>query len=156
MKLSFWSEEEVLFLQATHFSGDPDLQNVFWSTMTENNAVSLKLPTFWTSQPQVWFQQAEVQFAICNITTDHTKYCYIVAAFDQDTAGRLLNLLRDPPEEQKYETIKAHLTKTFGLTCRVQANRFLQMADLGDRRPSALMDELLSLLDGHQTCMLFK
>ena len=120
------------------------------------NAVPLKLPTFWTSQPQVWFQQAEAQFTIRNITADQTKYAYIVAALDQDTAGRLLDLLRAPPTEGKYAAIKARLTKTFGLTHRVRANRLLQMGDLGDRRPSTLMDEMLSLLDGHSPCLLFE
>ena len=120
------------------------------------NAVTLKLPTFWTSQPQVWFQQAEAQFTIRNITADQTKYTYIVAALNHDTAGRLLDLLRAPPTEGKYAAIKARLTKTFGLTRRVRANRLLQVGDLGDRRPSALMDEMLSLLDGHSPCMLFE
>ena len=124
--------------------------------MTEANAVSLKLPTFWTSQPQVWFQQAEAQFTIRNITVDQTKYAYTVAALDQDTAGRLLDLLRAPPAENKYEAIKTRLTRTFGLTRRVRANRLLRMGDLGDRMPSVLMDEMLALLDGHQPCMLFE
>lgn len=65
--------------------------------MTETNAVSIKLPTFWTAQPHVWFQQAEAQFTICGITADETKYAYIVAAMDQDTASRLLDLLSHPP-----------------------------------------------------------
>ena len=30
------------------------------------------------------------------------------------------------------------------------------MEELGDRQPSALMDEMLSLLDGHTPCLLFK
>lgn len=124
--------------------------------MAEANAVSLKLPTFWTAQPQVWFQQAEAQFLIRNITSDQTKYAYIVAALDQDTAGRLLDLLSAPPRDNKYETIKARLNKTFGLTRRVRANRLLHMGDLGDRMPSALMDEMMSLLDGHHPCMLFE
>lgn len=124
--------------------------------MAETNAVSFKLPPFWASQPQVWFQQAEAQFTIRKITADETKYAYIVAALDQDTASRLLDLLRAPPTNNKYEAIKARLTKTFGLTRRVRANRLLQMGDLGDRPPSALMDEMLALLDGHTPCMLFE
>ena len=65
------------------------------------NAVSLKLPPFWTSQPQVWFQQAEAQFTIHSITANDTKYAYVVAALDQDTASRLLDLLRTPPTTNK-------------------------------------------------------
>ena len=123
-------------------------ETFFRSTMTEANAVSLKLPTFWTSQPQVWVQQAEAQFTIRNITVDQTKYAYTVVALDQDTAGRLLDILRAPPAENKYEAIKTRLMRTFGLTHRVRDNRLLQMGDFGDRMPSVLMDELLALLDG--------
>lgn len=57
---------------------------------------------------------------------------------------------------QLCEAIKTRLTKTFGLTHRVRASRLLQMGDLGDRPPSALMDEMLALLDGHAPCMLFE
>ena len=99
--------------------------------MAETNAVSLKLPTFWTSQPQVWFKQSEAQFTIRGIT-DQTNYAYTIAALDQDTAVRFLDLLRAPPTENKYESIKTRLTKTFGLTRRVRANKLLQMGDLGD------------------------
>ena len=50
------------------------------SFMAEKHAVSLKLPTFWTSQPEVWFAQAEAQFNLRCITSDDTKYFYVVAA----------------------------------------------------------------------------
>ena len=55
-----------------------------------HNAVTLKLPPFWTSQPRVWFQQVEAQFALRHVTADDTKYYYVVAALDQETAQRLL------------------------------------------------------------------
>ena len=73
-----------------------------------------------------------------------------------DMAVCLLDLLRAPPTENKYEIIKTRLTKTFGLTHRVHANKLLQIGDLGDRMLLGLIDEMLSLLDGHQPCMLFE
>ena len=63
--------------------------------------VSLKLPTFWTSQPEVWFTQAEAQFRLRKITADETKYFYVVAALDQPTATRLLDLISRPPERRQ-------------------------------------------------------
>jgi hypothetical protein len=70
------------------------------------NAVSLKLPTFWSSQPTVWFVQAEAQFHIRSITDDTTKYYYVVAALDQSTAGRLVDILSQPPATDKYKHLK--------------------------------------------------
>ena len=80
----------------------------------------------------------------------------MVTTLDQDTASQLLDLLLHRPTEDKYMAIKARLLKTFGLTCRVRANKLLNMHDLEDKMPSALMDEMLYLIDGHQPCILFE
>ena len=64
---------------------------------TEVDAVSLKLPTFWTSTPTTWFAQAEAQFIVRNITNDDTKYYYVVAALDSSTANRAKNKTCSPP-----------------------------------------------------------
>ena len=108
-------------------------------------AVSLQLPTFWDKQPRVWFIQAEVQFANWNITSDDTKYNYLVKSLDQATATRLLDVLEDPPAEKKYESLKARLLSTFGLSRRARAAALLHIGPLGDRKPSELMDEMLAL-----------
>ena len=128
--------------------------------MAEANSVSFKLPAFWTSlldQPTsdlVSTSGSPVHHPHNHEGRDQILPC--CASLDQDAAGRLLDLLCDPPNGHKYEAIKTRLTKTFGLTCRARANRLLQMGDLGDRPPSALMDEVLALLDGDTPCMLFE
>ena len=45
-------------------------------------AETLKLPTFWTTCPLAWFAQTEAQFSLRNISSDDTKYYYVVAALD--------------------------------------------------------------------------
>ena len=82
------------------------------------------------------------------ITTDTTKYCYVVAVFDAKTAERVVDLLRQPPVSDKYEAIKSRLTITFCLSRQERAKRPLAVAGdtLGDRKPTQLMDEMLSLL----------
>ncbi|KFD47308.1 hypothetical protein M513_11818 [Trichuris suis] len=66
-------------------------------TQHSENAVSLKLPTFCTSQSQVWFEQVEAQFNLRQISADTTKYYYVVSALDHDTACRVIDFLRHPP-----------------------------------------------------------
>jgi hypothetical protein len=125
--------------------------------MTEHtgvSAVAIKLPTFWTTQPAVWFTQAEAQFHIKNVTQDITKYYYVVSALDQTTASRILDVLASPPENDKYNNLKTKLIATFGLSRRDRASRLLHLSGIGDRKPSELMDEILSLLDGHKFCLL--
>ena len=77
------------------------------------NAVTLKLPPFWTSQARVWFQQPEAQFALRHVSVNDTKYCYVVAALDQETAQRLLSSLENPPAHGKYQAFKQRLPATF-------------------------------------------
>ena len=40
--------------------------------------VSVKLPTFWTDSPEVWFIQAEAQFENKRITTSRTKFTHLL------------------------------------------------------------------------------
>lgn len=120
----------------------------------ELNAVAVKLPTFWTIQPNVWFAQAEAQFHIKNVTQDSTKYYYVVSALDQVTAARIIDVLAKPPADGKYDNLKKRLLATFALTRRERADKLLHMSGLGDRKPSEFMDEMLSLLDGHEFCLL--
>lgn len=115
----------------------------------EEHAVSLKLPTFWTSQPEVWFAQAEAQFNLRRITADDTKYFHVLSALDQETATRLLDLINRPPANNKYQALKDRLLDTFGLSKRKRASRLLHFRPLGDSKPSALMDDMLVLLGDH-------
>ena len=89
---------------------------------------------------------------------DNTKYHYVVAAFDQATALRVIDVLEDPPQHNKYDNLKRRLTDMFGLLRRQRADQLLDIGlhSLGDRRPSQLMDEMLALLGSHKPCMLFE
>ena len=60
------------------------------------DAVALKLPTFWTSQPEVWFAQIKAQFNLHTIVADDTNYYYVIAALDQEAAPRLVDLIGQP------------------------------------------------------------
>ena len=122
--------------------------------MADSNAVSIKLPSFWTQQPEVWFLQVEAQFNIRKITNDATKFYYIVSALDQATSNRVLDVLSSPPDANKYETLKKRLLDSFGLTRRDRACKLLHYHQLGDRKPSEVMDEMLALLQGHEFCFL--
>ena len=87
----------------------------------------------------------ESQFALRGITAEETKFHYVVAALDGPTARRLGDLLRTPPATDQYTTLKKRLLSTFSLSERERACRLLDLEDLGDRKPSALVDHILSL-----------
>ena len=86
---------------------------------TQNNAVALKLPTFWDHQPRVWFPQAEAQFTLQVVTVDSTKYSYLVATLPEDVATRALDYIEsmaDSDSTEKYKGLKDELLGTFTQT----------------------------------------
>ncbi|KAJ8358447.1 hypothetical protein AAFF_G00438760 [Aldrovandia affinis] len=95
------------------------------------HAVALKLPEFWQEHAAVWFAQAEAQFALRGITQEDTKYFYVVAALNSSTASRVLSLLQDPPEDDKYLALKQLLLETFELSEPERARKLLTLPGWG-------------------------
>ena len=82
------------------------LQSISMQPGSQLNAVSIKLPEFWTTSPEVWFARVEAQFGTKNITQDQTRYDYVVSALVFKTAEEVQDVLVSPPEAEKYTTLK--------------------------------------------------
>ena len=93
----------------------PTSYNGIVTNMSTVDAVSLKLPTFWTAVPSAWFAQVESQFALRGVTQDDTKYHHVVASLDNSTAQLALSILASPPATEKYQAIKLFLTSAYEL-----------------------------------------
>jgi hypothetical protein len=73
----------------------------------------------------------------------------MVAALDDATATRAASVLEDPATDNKYETIKDFLLAAFGLSDQQRAQQLLAYTELGDRRPSEMLDQMLRLHGKH-------
>ena len=120
------------------------------------DAVSVNLPTFWTSISSAWFAQVVAQFVLRGVTQDDTKYYHVVAALDSATPTRALSIITSPSDSEKFDAFKTFLTFTFELPECERATALFNLPGLGDSKPLELMDAMLAFLGTHEPCFLFK
>ncbi|XP_044728132.1 uncharacterized protein LOC123291779 [Chrysoperla carnea] len=111
--------------------------------------VSVKLPPFWKTRPQYWFVQAEANFHLANITSDSSKYNYVISVLDESVFDHVGNILTNPPETQRYETLKKQLLSAFTDNERMRIRKLLTDLSLGDRKPTHLLQEMRQLAGDH-------
>lgn len=113
-------------------------------------AVSIKLPDFYTNDLEAWFSHVEVQFGIRSVTNDDTKFWCMLASLDAETSTHASRVVRNAKASSKYQSLKDHLIKTYTLSRWERAERILSTHDLGDRKPSAPMNHLFTLLGSYR------
>ena len=113
-------------------------------------AISLKLPEFWPSDPQLWFAQAEALFDAQGITTEKTKFGHVVRVLPAQYASEVRDIILSPPESP-YTAIKEGLQRRVCPSRRQQLQQLLHLEELGDRKPSQLLRHMLKLRGGNVT-----
>ena len=110
------------------------------------NATAVKLPQFWQGNPEVWFKQIESQFStrVPAITTQQTKFDYVIQALDNSSADKVQSIILNPPEEP-YNKIKSALIAAFGKSQAQKDQELLNLNGLGDRKPSELLQHMRNL-----------
>lgn len=126
-------------LKSGHVSNAP------YDTSSELFRVSVRIPPFWPSDPEIWFAQIEAQFANANITTDLTKYNYVVSNLDSQYATEVRDIIISPPHNGRYEKIKSELIKRLTASQEKKVKQLLLHEELGDRKPSQFLRHLKSL-----------
>lgn len=96
----------------------------------------------------MWFAQAEAQFALAGVVQDETKFHHIVAKIDQSVICQVADLVKNPPQQNKYTSIKERLISRFELTPQTRLEKLLGSCDLGDLRPTHLLAKMQELSSG--------
>ncbi|XP_030832226.1 uncharacterized protein LOC115920522 [Strongylocentrotus purpuratus] len=113
-------------------------------------AVSIKLPPFWRGDPEVWFAQASAQFETRGITSEQTKYAYIIATLPSDVALEIRDILISPPLIKPYTELRALLISRMTSSEQRRVQMLLNEEELGDRKPSQLLRRMQQLLGMQQ------
>ena len=100
---------------------------------TKIQAVAVKLPEFWTNDPEIWFLRAETQFRSRSIIIDQIKFDYIITALDNRTAAEVKAVLLNPPEQGKCNALKTALLNAFGKSQLQKDAELLNISGLRDK-----------------------
>lgn len=119
----------------------------------EANKVSVKIPPFWTDKPEMWFYQVEAQFAISGITSEDTKFNYLVAQLEPKFMENIWDIIKESGNN-KYSSAKDRLLQTFKESENHRMKRLLTGLDLGDLKPSQLLRKMKSIGDDISPSML--
>ena len=111
-----------------------------------SSAVHMKLPTFWPDAAEVWFVQADAQFAIRSISSSKEKFYHAVAVWPQEVASQILDLIGAPPQGEPYKVLRERLIKLYTLNDYQRFEALVSLPLPGDQKLSHLMNRMLALL----------
>ncbi|KER21812.1 hypothetical protein T265_09948 [Opisthorchis viverrini] len=103
------------------------------------NPISIRLPDYNPGNPRVWFHQVEAVFATRRITSQATRFSYIVQHLPCDVATRVEDLLEDIPKENPYDALRAAVISRIGKSEDKMLPDLFTTVELGDRSPSQLL-----------------
>lgn len=127
-------------------------QNQSSSTFTpptgEIHRVSIKPIQFIKTAPELYFMQMEAQFSLANITRDNTKYNHVLGTLDPTYLTAVMDIIREPPNNNKYESIKNRIITEFQQSDQHKLRILLRETELGDLKPSQLLRKMRELSKG--------
>ncbi|XP_071652685.1 uncharacterized protein [Temnothorax longispinosus] len=114
-----------------------------------NEIKALKLPQpFWRDSPARYFTVAEMTFALHRITSDDSKYRYVVIHLDTDLLGLVGDIIDSPPTYSKYEALKQRIIDSLSESQETKLRRLLRGQVMGDEKPSVFLQRLQNLAGG--------
>lgn len=127
---------------------DPDTAS---AKSRDLSRVAVKIPTFWRKNVNVWFTQLDSQFITCNISSQVTKYHYVLAALETEIVEQILDLVSKPLSSTPYDDLRKRLISEFEESEDRKTKKLLTELTLGDGKPTALLRQMRSLAGARVT-----
>ena len=86
------------------------------------------------------------RFPTREITTQKTKFKYVVASLAPEFVTEIRDLILQPPDTTPYDNLKEQLIKRTGTSEQWRLQQLFNAEELGDRKPSQLLCRMQQLL----------
>lgn len=104
--------------------------------------ISLRFPPFMKSNAELWFHQVDSQFIAMGISSDKTKFHYVVGILEEEILIQVADIVQNPPIEGKFKKLKDRLISYYGMSDERKMKYLLTEIELGDMKPSALLRKM--------------
>jgi hypothetical protein len=91
----------------------------------------------------VWFAKAEAQFTLAGISSEQTKFCYVISQLNHQYASEVEDII-SPPERDPYTKLKTDLVRRLSPSKEQRICQFPAL-EMGDRMPSQFLRHVRSL-----------
>ncbi|XP_076384123.1 uncharacterized protein LOC143261982 [Megalopta genalis] len=107
--------------------------------------VAVRMPEFCASDPEMWFGMVERSFEASGITTEATKFGYVLGALNPVYAAEVRDIIMNPPNTGQYQRLKTELIRRLSSSQEQKTRRLLESEEIGDRKPSQFLRHLRGL-----------
>ncbi|UYV67912.1 hypothetical protein LAZ67_5002474 [Cordylochernes scorpioides] len=114
------------------------------SDTLEKCKVSVKIPPFWVEKPEIWFFQVEAHFKIGGIIQEDTKFNYFISQLEPKYIENIWDIINSK-SDNKYSECKSRLLELFRESEGLRIKKLISGIELGDMKPSQLLQKLISL-----------
>ncbi|KAH6937597.1 hypothetical protein HPB50_001886 [Hyalomma asiaticum] len=109
-------------------------------------ALQLHLPTFWCNNPQLWFAQVEATFDLRPISLEISRFRHLLCNLSPEVAQEVVDVIAAPLNDAPYQRLKQSILDRTTKSESVCLRHLLTSVELGDRRPSQLLNSMQQLL----------
>ncbi|KAH6947240.1 hypothetical protein HPB50_017768 [Hyalomma asiaticum] len=109
-------------------------------------ALQLRLPTFWRNNPQLWFTQVEATFDLHHTSSEISRFRHLLCNLSPEVAQEVADVIAAPLNDVPYQRLKQSILDRTTTSESARLMHLLTIEELGDRRPSQLLNSMRQLL----------
>lgn len=112
---------------------------------TSNHFSRIPFPTPPKENIDIWFVQLENWFELNQIVSDEQKFKTVITSVDGQFLVQVHDAAHNPPQANRYNNLKKAIITNFADSEAKKIQKFISGVQLGDRKPSQLLNEMRKL-----------
>lgn len=112
-------------------------------------SLRVELPVY-SPSVQIWFAQLDAIFQARHITTQQTKFAYVLEKIPAEVASEVSDILLRPPKDKPYDILKDAILSRTGCSEEKKLKELLTDIELGNNKTSQLLRRMQTLLGAHK------